>query len=116
MTQGVESGVRDFVGTWHIMDMGMWDEEYFNTEVQAYLRIRNSGTGNFQFGLVSGEIDGHVEKIGAERRFSFSWEGRDEMDAVSGSGWLRKSTDDKAEGMINIHMHDRSSFEAVKAT
>lgn len=115
MANGIESSIRDFVGTWHIVEMEIWDKEYFNIEVQAYLRIRKSGTGNFQFGLVSGQIDGHVEESASGRRFSFTWEGQSEMDPVSGSGWLKKTAAEKAEGMINMHMHDRSSFRAVKA-
>ena len=27
-----------FTGTWHIYEMEMWDEDYFNMELQAYLR------------------------------------------------------------------------------
>lgn len=29
----------DFVGTWHIYEMEMWDEDYFNMEVQAYITM-----------------------------------------------------------------------------
>jgi len=28
-----------YEGTWHIMEMEMWDDEYLNMEVQAYIRI-----------------------------------------------------------------------------
>lgn len=28
----------DFTGTWHIYEMEAWDEDYFNMEVQAYIR------------------------------------------------------------------------------
>lgn len=35
----------------------MWDEDYFNMEVQAYSKIVSNKRGNFQFGLVTGEID-----------------------------------------------------------
>jgi hypothetical protein len=31
-------------------------------EVQAYIRIRRDGGGEFQFGLVSGQLDGAVEE------------------------------------------------------
>jgi hypothetical protein len=27
--------IMKFVGTWHIYEMEMWDEDYFNMEVQA---------------------------------------------------------------------------------
>jgi hypothetical protein len=25
-----------YAGTWHILEMEMWDEDYFNMEVQAF--------------------------------------------------------------------------------
>lgn len=102
-------------GTWHITEMDMWDQEYFNAERQAYIRIRKGGTGDFQFGLVTGDIDGHVETIDSGPRFSFTWEGSDEMDPVSGSGWLRPIGEKKAEGMIKIHHGDRSRLLARRA-
>ncbi len=30
---------RGYTGLWHISEMEMWDEDYFNEEVQAYTRI-----------------------------------------------------------------------------
>lgn len=106
----------DPTGTWHITDMEMWDEDYFNMEVQAYIQIDDDGLGDFQFGLVSGSIDGYVEDIGTEQRFTFTWEGRDEMDPVGGSGWLRPTGDDQAKGMIKFHKGDRSRLKARRAS
>ena len=51
-----------FNGTWHICEMEMWDEDYFNMETQAAIKIDRSGLGFFNFGVVSGEIDGEVVK------------------------------------------------------
>ena len=28
------------VGRWHIYEMEMWDEDYFNLETQAYVEIK----------------------------------------------------------------------------
>ena len=109
------SGI-DPTGPWHITDMEMWDEDYFNMEVQAYIQIEEDGFGDFQFGLVSGSLDGHLEECGAEPRFTFTWDGRDEMDPVSGSGWLRPIGDGEAEGLIKIHRGDRSRFRAQRAS
>ena len=69
-----------YEGTWQIYEMEMWDEDYFNMEVQAYVRIDSEGLGEFQFGLVSGEIDGEIVEDGADERFEFTWEGNDECD------------------------------------
>ena len=63
-------------GAWHITDMEMWDEDYFNMETQAYIQIEGDGHGDFQFGLVTGSIDGYVEKMASERRFTFNWKVR----------------------------------------
>jgi len=113
-----ETNGPDVTGTWHITEMEMWDEDYFNMEVQAYIRIRieEGGTGDFQFGLVSGSIDGHLEQFGSDSRFTFTWEGRDEMDPVSGSGWLRPIGDEEADGMIKFYLGDRSELAARRAS
>jgi hypothetical protein len=36
-----------YEGTWHITEMETWGEEYLNMEVQAYIRIRRDGGGEF---------------------------------------------------------------------
>ena len=79
----------NFIGTWDIYEMEMWDEDYFNMEVQAYIKIVSNNKGNFQFGLVTGEIDGEVVSYANEKRFEFAWEGNDECDPAIGSGWVR---------------------------
>lgn len=53
-----------YEGVWHIVEMDMWDEDYCNMEVQAFIRIGSNGIGDFQFDLVSGGIDGKVVKTG----------------------------------------------------
>jgi hypothetical protein len=102
-------------GVWHIVEMDLWDEDYFNMEVQAYIRIGSNGIGDFQFGLVSGGLDGEVVKTGNLERFEFTWEGQDEMDPASGSGWLKLSGKDQARGRIKFHLGDSSGFLAVRA-
>ena len=105
----------NFTGTWIITEMEMWDADHFNMEVQAYIRIGVDGLGNFQFGLVSGGIDGEAVKLGNAERFEFTWEGQDEMDPVSGCGWLMSIGQNRVEGRIKIHLGDSSAFKAVRA-
>ncbi len=38
----------------------MWDEDCLNMEVQAHIQIEPNGLGTFQFGLVSGQLDGEI--------------------------------------------------------
>ncbi len=104
-----------YSGTWNIYEMEMWDEDYFNMEVQAYLKIDSRGLGGFQFGLVSGEIDGEIVQVGSEERFEFTWAGNDEMDPAAGSGWLKLKDKDNLEGRIKFHLGDRSTFKAKRA-
>jgi hypothetical protein len=56
--------------------MEMWDEDYLNMERQAYIQIGDDGLGDFQFGLVTGSIDGYVEKMASGRRFTSNWKVR----------------------------------------
>jgi hypothetical protein len=95
--------------------MEMWDADYFNMERQAYLEINSDGLSNFQFGLVAGQIDGEVEMSGNNERFSFTWDGSDELDPVSGAGWISLRGNDKIVGKIKIHLGDSSEFKGVKA-
>jgi len=40
---------HEIVGTWHIYEMELWDEDYFNMDVQAYIEVRS----DFHFVLPS---------------------------------------------------------------
>jgi len=104
-----------YEGVWHITQMDMWDEDYINMEVQAFIQIDPNGLGHFQFGLVSGDMDGEVVKTGNIERFDFTWEGNDENDPASGSGWLKSSGQKKLKGRIKFHHGDSSEFVAIRA-
>ena len=105
----------DFEGTWHIYEMEMWDKEYFNMEVQAFITIKSDCLGNFQFGLVSGEIDGKVVDHADKKRFEFTFEGNDENDDTSGSGWIKLKDKSIIEGEFRFHQGDDSKFLARRA-
>jgi hypothetical protein len=92
--------------------MEMWDGDYFNMEVQAYVRIDSEGLGEFQFVLVSGEIDGEIVEDGTDERFEFTWGGNDKCDPALASGWFRLKDKNSIEGRIKIHMGDNSAFSA----
>lgn len=104
-----------FEGTWHITDMENWDEDYFNMEVQAYIEIDKRGSGDFQFGLVSGQIDGEVVKEQSGEKLEFTWEGNDENDEAFGSGWLKLKDKNTLEGKIKFYQGDSSLFTAERA-
>jgi hypothetical protein len=105
---------HSLTGLWHIYKMEMWDEDYFNMETQAYIEIAPENNGEFQFGLVTGSIDGELEDRNGKERFVFTWEGAAEMDEASGSGWLQLSSKDQVDGLIKFHGGDQSTFKARK--
>lgn len=96
--------------------MELWDEDYFNMEVQAYITIEPDNMGHFQFGLVSGDIDGSIVDYADGKRLEFTWEGSDECDHVFGSGWVRIKGKELLEGEFIFHRGDSSAaFLARKA-
>lgn len=105
--------IKPFTGKWRIAEMEMWEQDYVDMELPGSIRIAADGTGQFQFGLVSGDIDGRVEQCGSSQRFEFSWSGQDENDPVCGRVWavIEKS---ELHGHIYLHLSDDSAFRAVK--
>jgi hypothetical protein len=75
---------------------------------------QREGGGEVQFGLVSGQIDGEVVKTNTGERFEFTWEGNDECDPASGSGWLVLMAKKELEGNIKIHHGDSSTLTAKR--
>ncbi len=101
------------MGDWRITAMEVWDANYFDMEVPAHITIRKDLTGDFQFGLVQGDIDGRVDATDGVVRLEFSWSGFDENDPMSGRGWMQVDGD-QAEGRIFIHLGDESGFKAER--
>lgn len=104
--------MKEYVGNWRITEMDEWDNEYINMETNAYIQIDKKGYGSFQFALVSGSINGEMEEFGGEKLFTFTWEGNEEYDQVSGSGWLKLEKKDELTGRIKFHSGDSSLFKA----
>jgi hypothetical protein len=96
--------MKPFAGKWRIVEI----------EVPGYIRIGSDGTGRFQFGLVSGDIDGRVEQCANAPRFVFSWSGQEENDPVCGRGWA-VIEDGELNGRIYLHLADDSAFRATKS-
>jgi len=105
--------MKAFAGKWRIAEMEMWDQDYVDMEAPGFIRIGSDGTGQFQFGLVSGDIDGRVEQCGNTPRFEFSCSGQDENDPVWGRGWA-VIENDELKGRIYLHLADDSAFRAIK--
>lgn len=103
-----------FIGTWYIVEMEAWDQEYVNMEVPGHFTFREDGTGHFQFGLVQGEMDCRMGTDDGRERIEFTWEGQDEMDSVSGRGWAVIENGD-LHGRIFLHQGDDSTFQARRS-
>lgn len=106
--------VKPFVGKWRIAEMEVWGQDYVDMEVPGYFRIGSDGTGQLQFGLVSGDIDGRIEQCGNTSRIEFSWSGQEENDPVFGRGWAVIENNELI-GRIYLHMADDSAFRATKS-
>ncbi len=102
---------KNYVGTWKIIDMELWDQEYIDMEAPGFIKFASKGLGEFQFGLVRGGIDWQIEKMLGLERIEFSWEGVDELSPASGRGWgiLEEK---RLKGRIYFHMGDDSAFTA----
>src|SRR5215470_6127617 len=102
-----------FVGRWRITWMEQWDQDFVDAEVEGYFQFGPDGTGEFQFGYVSGGIDYRDGTRDDKPSIEFTWNGNDEMDPAQGRGWAVLDGEE-IEGMIFFHQGDESAFEAKK--
>jgi hypothetical protein len=114
-TQNKENPMSSpYRGTWRIIEMEQWDKAYIDLVVPGYIAFREDNQGEFQFGVVHGDLDYRIEPYHDTQRLEFSWEGEDEMDPVSGRGWAILQ-DGQLQGRIYFHEGDDSGFTAAKA-
>ena len=102
-------------GTFHILEMEQWDEDYVNMEGQAYIRFEADGTGEFRFGVVQASLDWRSGTRDGRPAVEFSWEGSAECDPATGRGWAILEAPDTLKGTIFFHMGDESGFAARRA-
>ena len=109
-TKGVSAAT--LAGDWRIVEMDLWGRKFMDMEVPAFVRLDKDGNGEFQFGLVSGSLDGRFLDREGKPAVEFSWEGQDELDPVAGRGWAMLEGDDRMVGRIYFHDGDDSGFVA----
>lgn len=95
-------------GKWEIMEMELWAKEDIDLTEPGYISLRG-GSGQFHFICVDGYMD--IRKNGD--RWDFTWEGSDECDPVSGSGYF-SIAGNIMNGKIVFHNGDESEFKACK--
>jgi len=110
----MKATIKPFVGTWHIVEMESWDQEYVNIEVPGHFMFKKGGVGNFHFGLVEGEMDCRIERHNRIEWIEFAWEGQNEMDSACGRGWA-VIENGELHGRIFFHLGDDSMFRAMKS-
>lgn len=103
--------IKDFIGRWRIYEMELYEQIYVDEVVEAYITIGKDKRGVFQFSTVQAIIDGRVVKLSDGERFEFTWEGEDDCERATGSGWLKLIGKNEAEGEIKFHMGDVSRFK-----
>lgn len=110
----IKKKLKTFIGKGSIVEMEAWDEDYVNMEVPGHFTFNKDGTGQFQFGLVQGEMDCRIETNDGKERIEFSSEGQDDMYPPSGRGWALIENDE-LRGQIFIHQGDDSAFRARRS-
>ena len=105
--------LKKYVGTWRLVEMSAWDNEYIDEIVPGRILIKNDATGEFQFGCVQGVMDCSIDVIGEQQCLGFTWEGQDDAHPVSGRGWL-VVTGEEMTGKLCFHYGGTSGLKAVK--
>lgn len=103
-----------YIGKWRITEMEQWDQYYIDLVVPGYIEIKKNQKGDFQFGVVEGEIDYRLENTEDRERLEFSWMGQSEYDPVAGRGWALVDGQNGLFGNIYFYMGDESWFKAIK--
>ncbi|WP_204524859.1 hypothetical protein [Priestia abyssalis] len=105
----------NLIGKFYIYEMEMWNEDYFNIEVPAFIELDEEHNGCFQFGFVSGSVDGRLVDGSEGSIIEFTWEGDDEGEPVFGSGWIRTEEENCIKGHFQFQAGDHSLFWARRA-
>jgi hypothetical protein len=67
---------------------GTWPRDHLDLCGPAFLRIDADGTGEMEFGALTASVDGGFTPSGID----FEWNGADEGDQVTGTGWATYAT------------------------
>lgn len=92
--------------------MEQWDQDFVDLVSPGQITFTRDGRGELHFGAVDVSLDWRVGATGSQVDFAF--EGFDEGDEVSGSGWAELSGT-KLTGRIAFQSGDESGFVAQKA-
>ena len=102
------SPISPFIGKFRIERMNLWAQAFVDLVTEGHFTFERDGTGLFQFGAVTGDIDWKAE---SDKTLEFSWVGDDDGDERNGRGWA-ELTGDGIEGCLYFHRGDHSPFRA----
>jgi hypothetical protein len=97
-----KKAANPFAGRYRITLMEIYDPEYLDAAVEAFMHFGKKDLGEFQFGYVQGEMDCHYSERDGKPLVEYTWSGVDEMDLASGRGWAVLQGKD-LEGEIYLH-------------
>lgn len=103
-----------FIGSWNIVSSPDFDDDYLSMEGAPYVTLQEEGnrvTGEYHFGLCTGDLDGRPEGDG---RVIFSFEGMDELDEVNGAATATLDGD-RLILKLKYHQGDEYTFECERA-
>lgn len=93
--------------------MEAWPQDYVDLVVPGFIEIEADGMGSFQFGTVSGGVDGSIRSIAGLTFFEWIWWGQSDNDEGCGRGWAQIENE-KLVGQIFIYGSDHSGFVAKR--
>lgn len=96
------------VGKWRITQSEAWPRDHLDLCGPAFLRIDPGGTGEIAFGALTASVDGGFTPSGVD----FEWNGAEEGDQVTGTGWADLRDDGRLEGEIAYDKGDDTTFIA----
>ena len=110
--------VSAFLGYWKIIEMEVWGSAYIDLVVPGFIEFQEEEghvMGTFQFGAVSGSVDGRLREVQGEDVIEWSWQGQSDTDPGCGRGWATRVNGDLV-GRLFIHGGDNSAFRATRQT
>ena len=104
--------MNELISLWNITEMGNFDKDYFNMEVQAYIKIGKKDS-TFQFGLIKGEF---YKEIKGRDNFLSEFDAIEMENGETLSGTIQISLIDEnsIEGEFEFNNGDDTTFKATK--
>ncbi len=101
------------VGSWRITWTDSWGEDDLDLVGRAAIVFDRRNAGSIQVGALHAEVDYRPDRSGGLPRADFTWSGYDDMDPVSGRGWVEVDGD-SLRGKLFMHLRDDVEFSAVR--